>query len=244
MVNTEIPNNTTENKFHKLCIENSRLVITVMHSLNVFKSNPLYEDVYQEGMIGLYIACTRFDESLGFEFSTFAVPYIKGYILHFLGRATGLKLPKDLRETFTLYRNILKNTDKTDEEQAIEISELLSKRGYSEVDIQNCWSSVSLDEPFSPSNDDASFCLLDMLESEANEIDRAILRLDIDLLRNYLAEKFKPEKLRIALDILDGFEYDVTQDELAKKYGVTKQYISLVYKEVIKLGRKVLLGYE
>lgn len=244
MISGEIPG-VVENKYHQLCIDNSKLVITVMHSLGVFSSNPLYEDVYQEGMIGLYIACTRFDESLGFEFSTYAVSYIKGYILHFLGKASGLKLPKGLRETFSLYKNIIKDTDKTDEEQAIEISKLLAERGFNEIDIQNCWGTVSLDEPVKTVQEDsAPFSLLDMLESKANEIDKAIFRLDLELVKAELTRKFKKEvKLKIALDILNGLEYDVTQVEIAEKYGVTRQYVSLVYKEVVKIARKVLLGY-
>lgn len=40
-------------------------------------------DAIQEGFRALIIAGRRFDESKGYEFSTFAVPYIQGYMARF-----------------------------------------------------------------------------------------------------------------------------------------------------------------
>lgn len=42
------------------------------------------EDVIQEGFLGLWQACTRFDETKGFQFATFAVPYIIGCMKRFI----------------------------------------------------------------------------------------------------------------------------------------------------------------
>lgn len=41
----------------------------------------MYEDLVQEGTLGLLKAGERFDKSKGMEFSTFALSYIEGYIL-------------------------------------------------------------------------------------------------------------------------------------------------------------------
>ena len=43
-----------------------------------------YEDLMQVGCIGLIRAIERFDLSRGSAFSTFAVPYIRGEIQHYL----------------------------------------------------------------------------------------------------------------------------------------------------------------
>lgn len=42
------------------------------------------EDVIQEGMLGLWKVCLRFDESQGTAFSTFAVPNITGYMKQYV----------------------------------------------------------------------------------------------------------------------------------------------------------------
>lgn len=39
-----------------------------------------FDDIIQEGMLGLWAASVRFDSSQGHRFTTFAVPYIVGYM--------------------------------------------------------------------------------------------------------------------------------------------------------------------
>ena len=43
--------------------------------------------------------------------------------------------------------------------------------------------------------------------------------------------------------ITQDMKYRLSLIKYAEKYGVTRQYVSLVYKEVVKIARKVLLGY-
>ena len=44
----------------------------------------IFDDVIQEGFLGLWQACMRFDESKGFQFPTFAVPYVVGKMRHYI----------------------------------------------------------------------------------------------------------------------------------------------------------------
>ena len=48
--------------------------------MHVHPGHPEYEDYYQEGVLGLILAAIRFDESKGFQFSTFAFPNVSGRI--------------------------------------------------------------------------------------------------------------------------------------------------------------------
>jgi RNA polymerase sigma-B factor len=58
-----------------------------------------YADLEQIGMIGLLRAIDRFDPTKGVSFSSFAVPYIRGEILHFLrDHATVVKIPRRWNE--------------------------------------------------------------------------------------------------------------------------------------------------
>ncbi len=58
-----------------------------------------YEDLEQEASIGLLKAIDRFDPYAGAAFSSFAVPYIKGVILHYLrDHGKQIKVPRRWQE--------------------------------------------------------------------------------------------------------------------------------------------------
>ncbi len=61
--------------------------------------NEPYEDLEQIGYFGLIRAIERFNPSQGYAFSSFAIPYIRGEMLHFLrDRSTLLKIPRRWQE--------------------------------------------------------------------------------------------------------------------------------------------------
>jgi RNA polymerase sigma-B factor len=60
-----------------------------------------YEDLEQIGYLGLIRAIERFDPDQGYAFSSFAVPYIRGEMQHFLrDRSTLLKIPRRWQELY------------------------------------------------------------------------------------------------------------------------------------------------
>jgi RNA polymerase sigma-B factor len=73
---------------------NMGLVRKVAHRIAHQCPEP-FEDLEQCGYIGLMTAIERFDPSQGYAFSSFAVPYIRGEILHFLrDRANTVRIPR------------------------------------------------------------------------------------------------------------------------------------------------------
>ncbi len=73
---------------------NMGLVRKVAHRICHQCAEP-YEDLEQIGCLGLISAIERFDPSQGCAFSSFAVPYIRGEMLHFLrDRANSVKIPR------------------------------------------------------------------------------------------------------------------------------------------------------
>ncbi len=73
---------------------NMGLVRKVAHRLAHQCAEP-FEDLEQCGYLGLITAIERFDPSQGYAFSSFAVPYIRGEILHFLrDRANPVRIPR------------------------------------------------------------------------------------------------------------------------------------------------------
>lgn len=73
---------------------NTGLVRKIAHRISHQCAEP-YEDLEQIGFLGLIRAIERFDPSQGCAFSSFAVPYIRGEILHFLrDRSSAVKVPR------------------------------------------------------------------------------------------------------------------------------------------------------
>ncbi|MGB7414363.1 MAG: RNA polymerase sigma factor SigF, partial [Thermosynechococcaceae cyanobacterium] len=73
---------------------NMGLVRKVAHRLSHQCAEP-YEDLEPCGYMGLITAIERFDSTQGYAFSSFAVPYIRGEILHFLrDRASTVRIPR------------------------------------------------------------------------------------------------------------------------------------------------------
>ena len=85
------PSIRLRNKLVKL---HSGLVRKMAHKFS-HQCNEPYEDLEQIGYFGLIRAIERFDPTQGYAFSSFAVPYIRGEMLHFLrDRSTLLKIPR------------------------------------------------------------------------------------------------------------------------------------------------------
>ncbi|WP_404789688.1 RNA polymerase sigma factor SigF [Altericista sp. CCNU0014] len=77
---------------------NVGLVRKVAHRIAHQSSVP-FEDLEQVGYIGLITATERFDPTQGYAFSSFAIPYIKGEMLHFLrDRASTVRIPRRLQQ--------------------------------------------------------------------------------------------------------------------------------------------------
>lgn len=64
--------------------------------IHLINDSELFEDLYQVGFIGLKKACERFESERGLKFSTYAVPYIRGEILHYLRQQSGRTHKKPL----------------------------------------------------------------------------------------------------------------------------------------------------
>lgn len=91
MVYKQSPSVRVRNQLVRL---NAGLVRKIAHRVSYQCSEP-YEDLEQIGHIGLIRAIERFDPSQGCAFSSFAVPYIRGEMLHYLrDRSTTIKIPR------------------------------------------------------------------------------------------------------------------------------------------------------
>lgn len=83
---------------NKLVRLNAGLVRKIAHRISHQCTEP-FEDLEQIGYLGLIRAIERFNPNHGCAFSSFAVPYIRGEILHYLrDRSGAVKIPRRWQE--------------------------------------------------------------------------------------------------------------------------------------------------
>ncbi|MGF1524497.1 MAG: sigma-70 family RNA polymerase sigma factor [Leptolyngbyaceae cyanobacterium] len=143
---------------------NTGLVRKVVHRLN-HQCSEAYEDLEQIGFLGLIRAIERFDPKQGCAFSSFAVPYIRGEILHYLRDRSGtVKIPRrfqDLQRAAQKVRNTLTQQlgrAPSDFEIATELQ--VSEAEWQEAKLaQKNRSLISLDAPIGSQGDDTGLTI-------------------------------------------------------------------------------------
>jgi len=94
---------------NKLVELNIGLVRKVAHQICRKCAEP-YEDLEQIGYLGLIRAIERFDPQQGSAFSSFAIPYIRGEMLHYLrDRGSMMRIPRRWQELYTKGKKLRKD---------------------------------------------------------------------------------------------------------------------------------------
>ena len=102
---------------------NMNLVYLVLHQMNLV-SDPEFDDIVQEGSLGLLKACDTFEPSEGFKFSTYACICIRNNILMYLRtRRRQSKMKTISSDTFII--------NPRDPQEAIRMIDLLEDPGSS-----------------------------------------------------------------------------------------------------------------
>ncbi|MGB3671156.1 MAG: RNA polymerase sigma factor SigF [Phormidesmis sp.] len=204
---------------------NAGLVRKIAHRVSHQCAEP-YEDLEQIGYIGLIRSIERFDPGQGCAFSSFAVPYIRGEMLHFLrDRGTTVKIPRrwqDLqKEGQKRQAELIRQYGRQPSD--IEMAEALS------VSVQE-WRQVKLaNKNRMPLSLDATVChqidssitlgdtlpdihyqLLQGLEEDRQQIQRAMNQLE--------------EKTRSAIDFV--FFKGLSRKEVAERIGVSPMTVT------------------
>ena len=204
---------------------NAGLVRKIAHRVSHQCSEP-YEDLEQIGYIGLIRAIERFDPSQGCAFSSFAVPYIRGEMLHFLrDRGTTVKIPRrwqDLQKEgqklqLDLMRQLGRSPSDHEMAQALEIS----VREWREVKMahknrlplsldatvcQQVDSTITLGDTLP----DIHYQLLQALEEDRQQIQRALNQLE--------------DKTRAAIEFV--FFKGLSRKEVAERIGVSPMTVT------------------
>lgn len=201
-----------------------------------------YDDLIQVGSLGLIRAIEKFEISKGHAFSSFAIPYIRGEIQHYLRdkgvtvriprrwlalQQKGIRVSRSLREKY--------NRQPTDSEIATALK--ISTSEWQE--IQLAWANrapLSLDVPVQD-GDDSSACLGELVPDrqyhsfQLAQEDR--IRLQQSLVK---LEKRTREILEFV------FFQDLTQKQVAEHLGISVVTVSRRVKKGLESLKTIMVG--
>ena len=204
---------------------NAGLVRKIAHRVTHQCAEP-YEDLEQIGYLGLIRAIERFDPSQGCAFSSFAVPYIRGEMLHFLrDRGSAVKIPRrwqDLQKASQkMQAELLRRYGRqpSDHEMAEALS--ISVKEWRQVKMANKnRMPLSLDATVCHQTDstitlgdtlpDVHYQLLQALEEDRQQLQRALSQLE--------------EKTRSAIEFV--FFKGLSRKEVAERIGVSPMTVT------------------
>ncbi|MCT7980981.1 RNA polymerase sigma factor SigF [Laspinema olomoucense] len=203
-----------------------------------------YDDLLQVGCLGLIRAIERFDMSKGHAFSSFAVPYIRGEIQHYLrDKSPSVRIP---RHWLTLQRQATKEIQKLQESlnrhpSDMEVASALkiSVTEWQEIKLAcRNRAPLSLDAPVQ--DDDEGAASLGELVPDAGY--RSFQLAQEDQIRLQLALGKLEDGTRKVLEFV--FLHDLTQKETAERMGISSVTVSRRVKKGLTSLKKMMGGAE
>jgi RNA polymerase sigma-B factor len=203
-----------------------------------------FDDLLQVGSIGLIRAIERFEPTKGHAFSSFAVPYIRGEIQHYLrDKSPQVRIPRRWQELQRQAMNVSKDMRSQLNRSPVD-GELAEALGISPEEWQDVKLSVynralvSLDAP---------------IQSDENETGSIGDLLPDRQYRSFQLAQDDRIRVQAALDKLEKrtseviefvFFHDLTQKETADLLGISAVTVSRQVKKGLTALRDLLAGTE
>lgn len=225
---------------HPLVVDNLNLVHYILQKYeHVHMGNPEYDDYFQEGCIGLILAATRFDESRGFQFSTYASSMIRGQIQRYRrDKGNIIRIPRDI------YNGLMKVVQMTS--QGMSLEDIEEMTGFTSKQIQECIQLGHVDTLDRNISDDTSKKSAPMYEVvEGSTVDLEEI-LSMDHITDSV-DKVKEELTQdIHRDIWEEYIWalyygeKLNQQYFADKYDISQAQVSRILRKCKKLFVKAL----
>ncbi len=187
--------------------------------------NEAYDDLVQVGCIGLIQAIERFDVSRGLAFSSFALPYIRGEIQHYLrDKSPAIRIPRRWatlqRQAKKVIARLRQELGRPPSEREVREALQLTEEEWRELQLaQKNSSLLSLDAPIQTEEDSAA-----LGEVIPDQRYRSFQLAEEDRIRLQNALAALEERTRQILELV--FLYDLTQKETAKRLGISAVTVS------------------
>ena len=235
---TKIPLLTAEEEktadAQTLIFHNLRLVLSIAGDYKNVSELP-FDDLFQNGVIGLCVAAERYDGSS--RFTTFAYPWIKKYVIQALNRNHLQHVPLGLAELSTKIRlaqsrfSATFGREPTDEELAQEIGETPDK--VRQV-ITATQTATSLDASIGNEEEDTTLGEIIPSSSFPNPYEVLSQEANKDIIRQTLSTLAPKEEqvltLRFGLDSGKG----ITLEEIGEYFDISKERVRQIQNNAIR----------
>ncbi|HEY9811009.1 MAG TPA: RNA polymerase sigma factor SigF [Halomicronema sp.] len=196
----------------------------VHHWIN--QCSETYEDLLQVGSIGLLRAIERFEMSKGHAFSSFAVPYIRGEIQHYLrDKSSCLRIPRQWialqSQATSVIQSLQIELKRQPSDAEIAAALQISLTEWQQVKLANRnRSPLSLDAPLSDEDEGCT----SLAEIVPDTHYRSFQLAQEDVIRLQQALSTLEDRTRKILEFV--FLYDLTQKETAERMGISAVTVS------------------
>lgn len=249
----EYKKNPTEENLQAILDQNYKLVSSIVikyQNQAKYKANYDLDDLMQEGMMGLMTAIERFDPDKGYMFSTYATHWIRQSVTRFADNNSGaVRIPIHRLQKIRALKLLAQKEGLGEEDY----KSIAKASGYSVEKVQDLLTDdllpTSLDrEVNEDERGDATFKDLYLSKEEEGYkeiLNNAVYDDIIDLInKSCKSEKQYSDVLlyRLGLKKFDGdINGDIpTLQEIADKYGVTREWIRLIERKQMRKFKRVL----
>ncbi len=197
-------------------------------------SGETFDDLMQVGSLGLIRAVERFDLQKGYAFSSFAIPYIRGEIQHYLrDKGTVVRIPRRWQalqnQSAKAIRQLQADLNRRPSDQEVADQLEITVEEWQQVRIASSNRSLlSLDAPVKESDSSAS-SLGDLLPDSQY---RSFQLAQEDRLRLQQALSQLEKRTREVVEFV--FLQDLTQKETAERLGISSVTVSRRVKKGLK----------
>lgn len=204
--------------------------IGLVHSIaGRFKGRGVdYEDLFQNGCVGLIKAVDNFDESKGFAFSTYAVPVIMGEIKRIFRDGGAIKVSRALKEKAIKAQAVRDKFVKSNlrEPTVGELSQLLDVSAEETAEILNVITPMLSLNSFGEDGEST-------IDIPIDESEQLFDRISVSQLLKHLTED---EQMLIDCRYYKGYTQSVT----AEKLGISQVQVSRREKAILKKLRRLM----
>jgi RNA polymerase sigma-B factor len=199
-----------------------------------------YDDLLQVGCIGLIGAIERFDMSKGHAFSSFAIPYIRGEIQHYLrDKSPSVRVPRHWlslqRKSAAVVKDLQVRLNRQPGDAEIASALNISVQEWQQIELARLnQSPLSLDAPVQDEEEGA----ISLGELVPDSKYRSFQLAQEDQIRLQQALSQLEKRTREILEFV--FLYDLTQKETAERLGISAVTVSRRVKKGLDLLKEIM----
>ena len=213
--------------FDKMFVSNLRLVVSVA---KYYRNKGELLELINEGNLGLYKAIEKYDSSLGFRFSTYAIWHIKQMIKRSISNNNAIRVPEYFSRLIAKFKNDVEELEKK-EERELSLIELSEKLDISLDEIMESqrymYNPASLDQQVSDDSDTSILDLIPRDDSIEEDVFQSTLRDDIKTLLGYLTSR-EEAVIRIRFGIGNDNGKNMSFTQIGKIMNVSSSRVSQI----------------